>query len=95
MQQFSEQIRKYFPSCPDRREQEIAEHACMKYSGRIGRTADAKIFNENSITLAVIAHIRHTETSYDELLSNNYEKQHAREIIKDKVDQVLNSWRIT
>ena len=66
----------------------------MKYSGRIGRTEDAKMFSKGSITLAVIAHIRHIETSYDEFLMNDGDRQYARERVQDKVDQVLKSWRI-
>ena len=46
----------------------IAEHACLKYSDRIGRTASAKSLAEEAVDLAVIAHIRHTETQYDQLL---------------------------
>jgi len=51
------------------REQVIAEHACQKYSGRAGRSANAKALDEKAITLAVIAHIRHAETDYDNLLA--------------------------
>lgn len=36
---FAERVRQLFPHCPAGREQEIAEHACQKYSGRVGRTA--------------------------------------------------------
>jgi hypothetical protein len=37
---------------------EYLEHACEKYRGRVGRSKEAKDFDEKSITLAVIAHIR-------------------------------------
>lgn len=40
--QFAERVREMYPQCPDGREQVIAEHACRKYSGRVGRSADAK-----------------------------------------------------
>src|SRR5207244_5016527 len=36
---FAARIRKVFPRLVTGREQKIAEHACMKYSGRIGRSA--------------------------------------------------------
>ncbi len=46
---FAERVRELFPNCPAGREQIIAEHACQKYSGRLGRSADAKNLDEKSI----------------------------------------------
>ena len=40
--EFSKAIRKLYPSCPKNREVAIAKHACEKYSGRVGRSANAK-----------------------------------------------------
>jgi hypothetical protein len=60
---FAEWVRELFPNCPVGREQIIAEHACQKYSGRVGRSADAKSLDVIFIVLAVIAHIRHAETN--------------------------------
>jgi len=51
-----------------------AEHACQKYSGRVGRSAGAKSLGEEFFRLAVIAHIRHSETGYDELLSQGIDR---------------------
>src|SRR5215471_300265 len=34
---FAARVREVFPSCPPGREKEIANHACRKYSGRVGR----------------------------------------------------------
>jgi hypothetical protein len=65
---FADRVRELFPSCPAGREQVIAEHACQKYSGRVGRSAGAKSLDEEFGRLAVIAHIRHAETNYDEFL---------------------------
>ena len=78
IEHFAARIREVFPACPPEREQEIAEHACRKYSGRVGRTAAAKDFDEKAIRLAVIAHIRHRETNYDHLLARGYERHEAR-----------------
>ena len=93
VQRFAARVHELFPSCPAGREQEIAEHACQKYSGRAGRSASAKNLDENAILLAVIAHIRHAETNYDELLVQGWDRWLAREEVRDKVDQVLESWR--
>ena len=51
--QFAKRIRVLFPGCPQNREQIIAEHACLKYSGRVGRSAGAKSLEEAMVTLAV------------------------------------------
>jgi len=66
---FAKRVRELFPHCPIGREHIIAEHACQKYSGRVGRSAGAKSLEEEFVRLAVIAHVRHAETNYDELLS--------------------------
>ncbi len=93
VKKFARSIREYFPFCPKGREKVIAEHACRKYSGRIGRTAFAKEFSENAIRLAVIAHIRHAETPYDELLMKGWERFDARAEVEDKVFDVLSKWQ--
>jgi hypothetical protein len=92
IKQFATAIRKILPYCPEQIEYEIAEHACEKYSGRVGRSAYAKVLNEQYVRLAVIAHIRHTETNYDELLSDMYDKKDAREMIRDSVDEIISLW---
>lgn len=90
--QFAERIRQQFPHCPPAREQAIAEHACLKYSGRIGRTADAKTFSDDAIHLAVAAHVRHVETDYDDRLGRGHDRADARREVWDAVEQVLRSW---
>lgn len=91
--QFAERIRELYPKCPAGREKEITEHTCQKYSGRVGRTAAAKAFDETTVKLAVIAHIRHVLTNYDELLSKGYERFEAREAVSEKVFNILSIWQ--
>jgi hypothetical protein len=90
---FAERVRELFPNCPAGREQVIAEHACQKYSGRVGRSAQAKALDEKSILLAVIAHIRHAETNYDELLSQGMDRWLARDEVEDEIEKVLARWK--
>ena len=92
VQQFAGHVRALYPRCPHGREVAIAEHACLKYSGRVGRSAAAKSFDEQTIRLAVVAHIRHRETRYDELLASGYERWEARGQVEGKVAQVLAAW---
>jgi hypothetical protein len=64
---FAAGIRQVYPGCPPNRAERIASHACQKYSGRVGRSAVAKRLDEEAVRLAVVAHVRHDETRYDEL----------------------------
>jgi hypothetical protein len=93
VQQFAKRIRELFPACPPKRELQIAEHACRKYSGRVGRSAAAKSFDEAAVLLAVKAHIRHRETNYDELLAVDWDRSEARSEIKHQVGEVLRRWQ--
>ncbi len=90
---FAARIREAFPRLLAGREQKIAEHACLKYSGRIGRSALGKKMDEHAVRLAVIAHIRHNETNYDELLGRGWERNDARHAVANRVDEVLNRWK--
>ena len=89
---FAARVRELFPQCPPQRETAIAEHACRKYSGRVGRSEAAKSLDENAVRLAVIAHIRHAETQYDALLAEGYERWEARARIEDQVAHVARQW---
>ncbi|MGA3118902.1 MAG: DUF2293 domain-containing protein [Syntrophobacteraceae bacterium] len=93
VQRFAEHIRLQYPHCPTETATEIAEHACLKHSGRVGRSAAAKSFDKNAVTLAVRAHIRHTETEYDQLLALNYDRHEARDMVGDAIDEVLSKWK--
>ena len=90
---FASRVRQLFPHSPPGRELEIAEHACRKYSGRVGRSAAAKSFDEHAVHLAVIAHIRHRETNYDQLLGNGWPRHDARTHVRNRVDQISDSWK--
>ena len=92
---FAERVRDLYPGCPPGREVDIAEHACLKYSGRVGRSAAAKSFDEEAIRLAVVAHIRHRETPYDALLASGHDRWDARAQVEDVVARVLDQWETT
>ncbi|MDB6029600.1 MAG: hypothetical protein JWM68_5823 [Verrucomicrobiales bacterium] len=90
---FAEAVRRDFPSCPAESAEKIAAHACLKNSGRVGRTAAAKEFEPRAVELAVGAHIRHVHTNYDELLMKCGDRALAREAIGGKVHELLARWR--
>src|SRR5688572_19349719 len=86
--EFAKRVREFFPGCPAGREVQIAEHACRKYSGHIGRSAAAKSFDEAAVLLPVAAHIRHRETNYDELLAKEWDRRDARSRVRHQVDEI-------
>jgi hypothetical protein len=90
---FAGRVRELFPGAPPGREQDIAEHACRKYSGRVGRSAAAKALDAEAVRLAVVAHVRHHETEYDALLASGLGRQEARERVAAGVDEVLLHWQ--
>jgi hypothetical protein len=92
--EFSKAIKKRYPNCPANRENEIATHACEKYSGRVGRTASAKEFDSKMIDLAVEAHIRHSETNYDNEFGKGKRKKEIRADIKFDVVKIMGNWRL-
>ena len=92
VERFAMRVRELFPRCTSGIEVAIAEHACLKYSGRVGRSAAGKSLDKNAVRLAVIAHIRHSETPYDKLLADGYERCDARAEVKETVDKILIEW---
>ena len=93
--EFVERLGDSFPGCPGPERQAIADHACRKYSGRIGRSAAASRFDPHAIELAVRAHVRHRYTMYDELLAQGVDRGDARAAVRDTVDEVVERWRRT
>ncbi|MFG2000761.1 DUF2293 domain-containing protein [Spirillospora sp. NPDC048911] len=91
--QMAAEILRLFPGCPAGRADEIARHAAVRGSGRVGRSAAGRALDENAVTLAVVASIRHLDTDYDEQLMSGVPRQDARAAIRTTVDTVLDGWR--
>ena len=92
VRRFASEIARLYSLCPLPRTIEIAQHACLKYSGRVGRSSKAKALDPEAIRLAVTAHVRHTETKYDKLLGQGYDRQDARMEVKPRVQNILERW---
>lgn len=93
--EFAERLGVSYPGCPAPERRAIAEHACRKYSGRIGRSAAATQFDPHALALAVRAHVRHRYTPYDELLARGTDRGDARAAVRGVVDEVLERWNAT
>jgi len=88
----ADEIRRLFPGCPKPRATAIAEHAALRGSGRVGRSAAAQALDERAITLAVVASVRHQDTNYDELLMSGVPREDARDRVRPVIDAVLDTW---
>jgi hypothetical protein len=91
--ELAREIARLFPGCPRKRAEEIARHAAIRGSGRIGRSAAARALDPEAITLAVLAAVRHTDTPYDALLMSGVGRAGARDRVRADVDRVLERWR--
>ncbi|WP_329115719.1 DUF2293 domain-containing protein [Streptomyces sp. NBC_01465] len=92
-QALATEISRLYPSCPPERAQEIASHASLRGSGRVGRSAAGRALHEETTTAAVRASVRHVDTPYDELLMSGTPRNAARAIVASAIEQVLTSWR--
>jgi hypothetical protein len=89
----TKEIRRLFPGCPLERAEAIAAHAGVRGSGRVGRSAAGRALEEGAVTAAVVASVRHEDTSYDELHMDGVPRLEARDRVRERIDQVLTAWR--
>jgi hypothetical protein len=85
-------IQQQYPGCPQDEAQEIAAHAGCRNSGRVGRSAAGRALDPAAVGLAVIAHIRHQHTNYDQLLMSGTERLDARQLVRTRIDEVVANW---
>jgi hypothetical protein len=90
---FAQRVGDRFPGCPVEEQRAIAEYACQKHSGRIGRSAAAKELQASAVDLAVRAHVRHVHTRYDELLASGMAREEARARVAAPVAKCLETWQ--
>jgi hypothetical protein len=81
-----------YPGCPTDEARQIAEHTGRRSSGRVGRSAAGRALDAAAVDLAVIAHIRHAHTNYDELLMRGTARLDARALIREQIDRVRAKW---
>lgn len=85
-------LKELFPGCPADEAARIAAWTCRKHSGRVRRSAAAKELDPQALRLAVIAHLRHAHTRYDELLMRHGDRQLARRAVREEIDRRLARW---
>src|SRR6266508_2318606 len=89
----AEAVARLFPGCPAERAEAIACHASVRGSGRVGRSAAGQALDEQAVTLAVVASVRHHDTGYDELLMTGVPREEARARVRPAIDRVLAAWQ--
>ena len=91
--QLAEAVGRLFPGCPAGRAEAIAQHAAVRGSGRVGRSAAGRALDEHAVMLAVIASVRHQDTGYDELLMAGVSREEARARVRPDIDRILAAWQ--
>jgi hypothetical protein len=86
-------IGSLFPHCPPSETAAIAAHTAARGSGRVGRTAAGRKLEEQALTAAVTAAVRHKHTRYDALLAAGVDRALARAQVADRVQEILAAWR--
>jgi hypothetical protein len=89
----AQQIALLFPGCPPPAAAAIAKYTAQRGSRRVGRTEAGRKLDEQALTLAVGAAIRHSHTDYDELLASGVDRAAARQRVADRVQEILAAWR--
>ncbi|KAF2246303.1 hypothetical protein BU26DRAFT_507903 [Trematosphaeria pertusa] len=87
------ELDRRFPLIPKDDREAVLKHGFRKYSGRVGRTGQIPI--PRKVLYAVIAHIRHKHTRYDEMLNEGMDRDAARKAIQGKVQAMLRKWGAT
>jgi len=85
-------ILERYSGCQPVEAQRIAAHTGRRSSGRVGRSAAGRALDPKAVDLAVMAHVRHEHTNYDELLMSGTERSEARARVREQVDSVLAKW---
>jgi hypothetical protein len=91
---FTEAIVRLYPLCPPAEARRIAAHAGLRSSGRVGRSAAGRALDPQAVGLAVMAHIRHEHTNYDQLLMRGTERLDARALVREEIDRLLAHWAV-
>ena len=92
VERMAERIRGLFPACPAEEARAIASHTAVRGSGRVGRSAAGRALEDDALTAAVIAYVRHNHTNYDELLMQGMDRTSARGLVRERIDEVLSAW---
>jgi hypothetical protein len=89
----AQRIASLYPGIPADEAAAIAEHTAARGSGRVGRTASGRSLEEEALSMAVAAAVRHRHTGYDKLLAGGMDRAEARQRVLGRVREILAGWR--
>jgi hypothetical protein len=92
VERMTERILVLYPGCTAKEARAIAEHTAVRGSGRVGRSEAGRALEDEAVRLAVTAAVRHRHTRYDELLMKGVDRLDAREMVRSKIWEVVESW---
>lgn len=90
---FAAEIQRLFPGIPPERALAVAAHASARGSGRVGRTAAGRALDEDAVSVAVRASVRHDDTDYDAMLMAGVPRYQARARLAPRIEAILTAWR--
>jgi hypothetical protein len=61
--------------------------------GMLKRTSAGRALEPEALTAAVAAAIRHKHTRYDQLLMSGWNRNDARNRVRDAIERMVESWR--
>ena len=61
----------------------------------VGRPHMRGLPADRAVWLATVTHIRHTQTDYDALMDDGYDRDAARFFVADAINDVLRQWQAT
>jgi len=91
-QSMEAKLMEMFPGCPADEAESIARHTSLRGSGRVGRSEAGRNLSEEALRFAAVAYVRHRHTKYDELLMRGWDRQSARQEVRDKIQDVVERW---
>jgi len=80
-------LRMLAPRIPSHEFSAVVDHA-LDSDGL--RTASP----ESAAWLSLVAYVRHTFTDYDELLSQDYDRESARFFVASEIEAILSEWGV-
>jgi hypothetical protein len=84
------ELDKQFPKISSGEKEMVLKHGFRKLSGRVGRTGTIPMAKK--VLFAVIAHIRHEHTDYDQMMDKGINREDARRRIAKDMQGVLRLW---
>lgn len=84
------EMNELFPQMPENDRERVLKYGFQKYSGRVGRSTTLPLYEK--VIRAVVAHIRHNHTLYENLLLIGSGRSAARRETYDSIHQTMRNW---